>query len=129
VRTTAGSPRVTAIELDPGNELTVWRIVRSAVRNDSVLLNSLRSNYELGHRPRGRELSFAVIQMGLSAFITRVAAERTANIWPKLGDYIAEIRLTHGFGFNFSATGFHGHLTIWADPVKLHGAIRTIDPV
>jgi hypothetical protein len=129
VRTTAGAPRVTAIELDPGNPLTVWRIVRSDIRHDSVLLNSLRSNYELGHRPRGLELSFAVLQMGLSAFISRGAAARMANKWSKLGDYIAEIRLEHGFGFNFSATGPHGHLTIWGDPVKLHDAIQTIDPV
>jgi hypothetical protein len=129
MRRTAGPLRIAVVEIDPGRHMPVYRIVRSDLLSDPVLLNSLRSNYELSHAPRNIERSSTVIHMGISAYTRANTAEQTANKWSKLGGFIAEIDLVPGFGFNFAHTGFPGHLTIWGDPVKLHDAITAISPV
>lgn len=129
MRTTTGPARITVLELDPGRAITVWRIVRSDNPDDPVFLNSLRSHYELGDDPRGVERSSAIIYMGISAYVDEAAAHGTAQKWDKLGDFIAEIRLRAGNGFNFAHTGQPLHLTIWGHPVKLQDAVVDIQPV
>ncbi len=129
MRTTAGPVGITALEVHPGPGLTLFRIVRSDNSEDPVLLNSFRSNYELGEEPRKIERSSALIHMGLSAYIEHGAANGTAQKWEKLGDFVAELRLRTGNGFNFAHTGPPLHLTIWGDPVKLQEAVVDIQPV
>ena len=128
MRKTTGPARIVVVEIDPGRATAVYRIVRSEHRDDPVLLNSLRSNYELERPPRKNsvERSSTVIHMGISAYLDAGIAGATAQKWPKLGDYIAEIHLSHGHGFNYANTGHPLHLTIWADPVKLRDAIVSI---
>jgi hypothetical protein len=109
--------------------MTVFRIVRSEVEDDPVLLNSLRSNYELSEEPRKVERTSTVLHMGISVYLDRSVARGTALMFPKLGDFIAEVTMTHGHGFNFAHTGHQGHLTIWGDPVKLRTAVVDIQPV
>jgi hypothetical protein len=109
--------------------VVVFRIVRSDNVEDPVLLNSLRSNYELGEEPRKVERSSTVIHMGLSAYLDEGVAHGTAQRWEKLGRYVAELRLRPGQGFNFAHTGHPLHLTLWGDPVKLQAAVADIQPV
>lgn len=129
MRKTTGPARIVVLEIDPGTVITIYRIVRSDHRDDPVFLNSLRSNYELDRPPRNVERSSTVTHMGISAYLDRGLARKTAQQWDKLGDYIAEIRLTPGHGFNYAYTGHSRHLTIWADPVKLREAVRHIRTV
>jgi hypothetical protein len=129
MRTTTGPARVTVLELSPGTSITVYRIVRSEVRDDPVLVNSLRSNYELGQEPRRVERSSTVIHMGISTYLGEGAARGTAQRFPKLGDFVARLDLTSGRGFNFAQTGHPGHLTVWGDPFKLHDVIGDIRAV
>ena len=107
----------------------MYRIVRTNDPEDSALLNSFRSNYELDREPRKVERHWTVIYMGISVYTTVEAAIRTAQAWPKLGDYIAQVRLAHGSGFNWAETAQPLHLTIWADPIKLLEATVDINPV
>jgi hypothetical protein len=129
VRTTTGPPRITVLEVGPGRAVTVFRIVRSDNRDDPVLLNSFRSNYELGDEPRKVERSSAVIHMGISSYVDEGVARGTAQRWPKLGDFVAEVRLRPDQGFNFAHTGHPLHLTVWGDPVKLKDAVVDIQSV
>jgi len=109
--------------------MTVYRIVRSDHRDDPVLLNSLRSNYELSGEPRKVERAWTAIHMGISTYSVEESARQTAQTFPKLGDYIAQISLRPGRGINWASTGHPLHLTVWADPVKLLDAVVDIQPV
>ena len=129
MRTTGGPTRIVVGEIGVGERLTAWRIVRSDVAGDPVLLNSLRSHYELGEEPRKIERSSTLIHMGISVYVNEGVAHGTAQRFPALGDYIARLVLKPGNGFNFARTGQPLHLTVWGDPVKLQTAIADIDPV
>jgi hypothetical protein len=130
MKTTYGPTRLgIVIEIEPGVPLPVWRIVRSDVPEDPVFVNSFRSNYELGSPPRRIENSATVIHMGVSMYLDREAAQGTAERFPKLGGFLAEVSLAGGRGFNYAFTGHRNHLTIWGDPVKLSEATIDVEPV
>jgi hypothetical protein len=117
------------MELRVGERITGWRIVRSDDPHDPVLLNSLRSHYEMSEEPRGVERTSSLIHMGISIYVNEGVAHGTAQKFDKLGDYVARVVLKHGHGFNFAQTGHPLHLTVWGDPIKLRSAIADIDPV
>lgn len=125
MRTTFGPLRLTVLDLRPGQDVPVFRIVRSDSPEDPVFLNSLRSHYELSEEPRKVERRSAVLHMGISVYVNSNDALRTVRRWPKLGDYVARLDLRADMGFNYAHTGPPGHLTLWGDPVKLRDA--TVD--
>lgn len=129
VRTTHGPDRITVLEIAPGGELKVFRIVRSENPDDPVFLNSLRSHYELSDEPRKVERRWTVIHMGISVYLSADRATRTALLWPKLGEHVASFQLGPDMGFNYGHTGHTGHLTLWADPVKLRDSIVDVESV
>jgi hypothetical protein len=112
-----------------GEEFDVFRIVRTAVVEDPVMLNSLRSHFALSEEPRKVERNSTVVHMGISVYLDVELARGTAQQWPKIGDHIARVRLTDGRGFNLADTAQPGHLTLWADPFKLLEAITDIEAV
>jgi hypothetical protein len=67
--------------------------------------------------------------MGISVYGTQGQAIDTALAWPRLGDYIAELTLQPGKGINFARSGHSGHLTLWANPVKLLEVVADIEAV
>ena len=67
--------------------------------------------------------------MGISIYLNEGVAHGTAQRFPKLGDFVAQIVLKHGNGFNYAQTGQPLHLTIWGDPIKLSSAVVDIDSV
>jgi hypothetical protein len=67
--------------------------------------------------------------MGISVYMSHDQASETARRWPRLGDYVARIALQAEHGFNVARTGHTGHLTLWAEPVKLRDATVDIDTV
>jgi hypothetical protein len=129
MKTTFGPPTLRVCECRPGTWFEAYRIVRSDAREDPALLNCFRSNFDLCREPRRAERSSAVIHMGISMYMTPSAAIETAQAFPKLGSYVAFLRLEHGHGFNWARTGPDCHLTIWGDPVKLVEAVVDIRPV
>lgn len=129
MKRTFGPPRLTVLDLWPGQDFHVFRIVRCDNTDDPVFLNSLRSHYELGEEPRKVERDAAVLHVGISAYLEAGVAKETAKRWSKLGDYVARILLTHGNGFNFAHTGHPLHLTLWGDPVKLCDAVVDISGI
>jgi hypothetical protein len=129
MRTTLGRPQLVVLALRPGEQFEVFRIVRAAVRDDPVMLNSLRSHFALSEEPRRVERDSTVIQLGVTVYVAAELARGTAQRFPKIGDHIGRIRLEHGHGFNFADTAQPGHLTLWADPFKLLEAITDIEAV
>lgn len=103
---------------------TVHRIVRG--RSVSATLSSLRSHYERDLPPRGYERRLAVIHMGLSVFSSQDAARAMALQWPKIGRFLAEMRLAPGNGFCLADTGRPGHSTLWGRPLQLCDSIVDI---
>lgn len=93
-----------------------------------MLLNSFRSHYELSAEPRGIERRWTVIHMGVSAYLEEGVAQGTAQRFPKLGDFVAQLVLEPGNGINYAHTGHPLHLTLWADPIKLNDAVTDIGP-
>jgi hypothetical protein len=126
---TSGPPRVTVLEVSQGHEIDVFRIVRSDKRTEPAFLDSLRSHYELSQEPRKVERRWTVLHLGISVYVNRDQARKTAQRWPQLGGYVARIELQAGHGFNMAHTGPAGHLTLWAEPVKLRAATVDIDKV
>jgi hypothetical protein len=109
--------------------MEVFRIVDSDDLDDPAFLDSLRSHYELSREPRKVERRWTVIHMGISVYVGQDQAIETARTWPKLGGYVARIELEAGFGFNLARTGHRGHLTLWAEPVKLRDATADVDTI
>lgn len=124
-----GAPRLVVLEILSGHDLDVYRIVRSDNPDDPVFLNSLKSHYELSEPPRKVERRSTAVHMGISVHTNRSASAGTASRWPQLGTYTARFTLQPGYGFNYAHTGPIGHLTVWADPVKLHEVLVDIEPV
>jgi hypothetical protein len=129
VSSTYGPPQVTVYALRSGEPLVAYRIVRSEHREDPVFIESFRSHYELHTEPRRVERSSSVIHMGISMYLDEGVARKTAQTFPKIGNWVARLELTHGQGFNYAHTGPRLHLTIWGDPVKLSRAAVDISPV
>ncbi|HEX4690200.1 MAG TPA: hypothetical protein VH276_05880 [Solirubrobacteraceae bacterium] len=98
----------------------VYRVVATADRESSELVDSFKSSQMLGLPPRqgSPEARFNLIHSGISCFRTRRQAEKQALRWG-LGDYVAEVQLQPGAGICLAEWGSRGHMTIWADAVKL----------
>ena len=129
MRTTHGPPHLAVYEFQPGEALLCWRIVRSEHPEDPVFLNSLRSHHELSQEPRKVERSSRLIHLGISTYVDDRVASETARRFPKIGEWVAQLRLDYGHGFNYAQTGHRHHLTIWGDPIKLAGTVVDIKPV
>lgn len=129
MRATYGPPHLAVYELQPGETLTCWRIVRSEHPDDPVFLNSLRSHYELSAEPRSVERTSHLIFLGISTYVDESIAHETAARFRKIGDWLAQLRIEHGHGFNYAQTGHRSHLTIWGDPIKLAASVVDINPV
>lgn len=130
MKTTAGPLRITVLEVPVGRGgINVFRIVRSDNPEDPVLLNSLRSHYELGEEPRKVERTSTLIHMGISAYLQEGVAHGTAQRYPTTGSYVAQLLLRSGNGFNYAQTGHPLHLTLWADPIKLRESVVDIQPI
>ena len=81
MRTSYGPPHLAVYELQPGEALICWRIVRSEHPDDPVFLNSLRSHYELSEEPRKVERTSHLTIWGdpikLTASVVDIAPVRT----------------------------------------------------
>ncbi|MDQ3768039.1 MAG: hypothetical protein M3370_00955 [Actinomycetota bacterium] len=124
-----GPRQVTVYGIDQGVTMRVYRIVRTEIVDDPMMLNSFRSHFALGEEPRRVERQSALMHMGISVYTDPSVARGTAERFPKLGDYIAEVNIDATMGVDYARTGHPLHLTLWADPVKLCAAVADIEPV
>jgi hypothetical protein len=93
--------------------------------DDPAQLDSFRSHYELGRRPRGPEAWATVIHIGVSMFETAGPCwnliERTRG---RIGDHVARLVLTPGHGICIAKTGGPLHWSVWGRPEVLQAAIH-----
>jgi hypothetical protein len=106
-----------------------YRIVKDVDLGHPDMLDSFRSNYELGAPPRGLECESTLIHLGLSMYREVEMAIATALRWPRIGRYVAEVHLNPNNGFCYVATAQHGHLTVWGRPPQLVACVGDILPV
>jgi hypothetical protein len=106
-------------ELAKDDVLLVYRVVRTDDRESPDFIDSFRSHSELGLPPRSLEVTHPQVFEGVSVWDTRKAAIETARCYPKLGNYVAELRLTRDTGVTYYRWRPRGHLTIWADALNL----------
>jgi len=132
-----GTPE--ARTLRDGEELVAHRLVKTLDRMDPGLIESFKSNAELGKPPRGREEREPEVHRGVSMFKAHAqAVERRQRILNRLiregradqlgiGDYVAMLRLV-GPDFCFEDRGGtpDGHMTIWGSASSLVTAVVEI---
>src|ERR1700761_2047649 len=129
-RTTYGAPQLIVHELTAeARPLIAFRIVATSEVESPELLDSLRSHYELSQEPRKVERRSPVLHMGISVFTDPAIPARLAQKWPRLGRYLARLEAGDQTPLNYAETSQRGHLTLWADPVKLRDAIVDIEPI
>ena len=106
---------------------TLFRVVDTN-RQDGT--DNFRSAYELGAPPPRRiQKASAPVWMAISTLNSVEVARSRAFIFPKLGNYVAEMLLEPGFGFAVAVTIEDVHLSVWGDPVKLRDAVVDLYPV
>lgn len=119
-------------------ELVVFRIVRTADIEDPNLVESFRSNADLGKPAVGRAERLPALHRGISVFKTRAqAADRRRRIVERLtrggsreslriGDHVATLRLV-GASFRVEdRDDADGHMTVWGDASSLAAAVVEI---
>jgi hypothetical protein len=132
--------RLTVRSLGECEELVAFRLVRVCDPTDPRLIESFRSNAELGQPPRGRAVRHPEIHRGVSVFKARVQAiERRRRIVDRLlqeggerhlriGDFVAELRLA-GTRIRVEDRALaDGHMTIWGDASSLVDMVVAITP-
>jgi hypothetical protein len=112
-----------------GGPLTVFRITKSDQPDDDALLDSFKSNYELGRKPRRAEIKSTPVHMGISVYLALERAADLARALPQIGEYVARVELRPEIGAAFALTAEPGHLTVWGRPLQLRAAIADIVPV
>ena len=109
-------------------EMRLYRACTGSA-SGGVALHSFRSHYELRRPPRGPENRATVIHMGLSMFEEPEPCwnliERTRG---KIGDHVAELRLTPGDGICVARTAGPLHWSVWGRPEVLHDAVAVLMP-
>jgi len=126
------------LALPEGVVLCAHRLVTTNALDPAALEGSFYSNKRKGRRARGREINCPAIWDGLSCFYSlQGARDLYGFIAPKLkragkpvamGNFVAELRLVGGT-YEVWYKDRHdptGHITIWAAPLDLAGAVVDI---
>lgn len=122
----------------PHPSIDVYRFVHAAESTGtSILKADLLSDAARGRRGYGRFAEGSVLLEGRSVFRTlELARDRWEAIatsartdHPKVGDYIAELRLAPDLGFKYEDLGqADGHMTLLGDADALVLAVVAIHP-
>jgi len=109
------------------SEMRLYRACASSA--GGAALDSFRSHYELKRPPRGPENRATVIHMALSMFEEPepcwTLIERTRS---KIGDHVAELRLTPGHRICVAKTAGPLHWSVWGRPEVLNDAVAILMP-
>ena len=119
----------TTKEVVGDDRLDVYRIVGVGILETATLVPFRLSNQAKGVRRRGIENTYPEIHEGISAYSSYAHAIAQAGRLPQLGSFIAKIEITADVEARTNVWGQGGHLTIWADALKLAQAVTDILPV
>jgi hypothetical protein len=102
----------------------VYRMMRSAEGID------LRSGYERGDPPRGRQRINTLIHMGLSCWVVEEELRaKNEQFGGKLGDRLMVLELRAGIGIWIATTFSLLHRTVWGTPEALADCVGEIHDV
>ncbi len=128
------------VQLRPDETRDVYRFVHTARVDDSEsLVRDFESDRERGKAQRGRARAIPELHDGMSVFrdldlarerwrdIAAIARNRGEAV--RVGDFVAQVRLTGGQAFSYEDPGdLDGHMTLWGDKVKLASCVVDIVP-
>jgi hypothetical protein len=113
--------------------MTVFRLVHVPDADDEHLANSFLSSRAKGERPRGREKTVPELRDSVSVY---KELEQARDVWrpirerhpePRIGSYIAEVRLEGSEGFMYEDLDEpDGHMELWGEALKLAAAVVDI---
>ena len=123
-----------------GEVKSAFRFVHWRDLKDPRLAQDFISDRDAGFEPlTDREREIPELQDGMSTYrtleegrtvwlgIARGLRRRNPGAIPRIGEYIAEVHLTHGQGFLFEDLNeVDGHMTIWGYPSDLAAAVVEI---
>jgi hypothetical protein len=117
----------------------VYRFVQANSAQAASLASDFRSDLEAGKRPFRREKVYPELREGMSAFgslaaaraqwqlIRKAAEDRGQQV--KAGDFVAEVLLESGQGFDFEDLEEPDeHLTVWGAADRLAEAVTNVYP-
>jgi hypothetical protein len=121
------------------HERLAYRFVHVAEALEPGLAADFQSDRASGKRPIARERRFPELQDGMSMYGSLTAARgvwndiaafaRSQGQPVRAGNYVAEVALRPGFGFQIEDLGeIDEHLTIWGHPDALAGSVVAIYP-
>ena len=104
---------------------TFWRIVRTS----SPTIQDFLSNDALGRRPRDHDPETLRLWSGISVYVTERYARRTAATFPRIGRYLAELRIDDTDPIRAEKTLGPGHYTLWGSAEVLLGRVVRVIPI
>ena len=106
-------------------ERIFWRIVRS----NPPIVWDFRSNQERRRRPRDTNPETLRLWSGLSVYASMEAARRTARSFPRIGSFLAQVRLENEDDVRVEKTLGPDHFTLWGDADFLLTRVILVTPV
>ena len=88
------------------------------------------SNEARGFRPPSRDPETVRLWAGISVYDQRRYARKVAQRAPRLGAFLAELRIPETGAIDFErTTKSHGHYTLWGDPARMLTCVVDVKPV
>ena len=108
-----------------------FRLFYRIVRTNPPTIADFMSNAAKGKRPRHPEPEVLRLWDGLSAYSTVEQARATAQLFPRLGRYIATVRVPEPGTVQFEQTRdpAEGHFTLWGEPAEMLALVMSAAPV
>ena len=108
-----------------------FRLFYRIVRTNPPTIEDFTSNSAKGKQPRRPDPEVLRLWEGLSAYSTVEQAQITARLFPRLGRYIAVLRVPEHGAVRFEQTRdpAEGHFTLWSEPADLLAVVINVVPV
>ena len=98
------------------------------VKQPTPTTEDFRSSMDKCLPPRPPEVADLAVWVGISMFSTIEQAETTQNRYPKLGSYVATVRIPDDGPFVLRQTLKVGHYTVVGCPILLREAVLHVAP-
>ena len=105
------------------------QVLYRIVQTDPPTFTDFLSNAAQGLEPRGAALRQPELWSGLSMFGSVELAYARARRFPRLGQYVATVRILDEESVVSRQTLGEGHYTVWGEPKALLGAVIKVEPV
>ena len=87
------------------------------------------SNEALGRRPRSRDDETLRLWSGLSVYESEAQARHTADAFPMIGAFLAQVRITDDDPVRLEKSLGAGHFTLWGEAALLLRLVTKVLPV